>query len=253
MPVELPRALTTARAVREPAAVRRCRGTERWRRQWRSKSASPRLSAAAADPDRVRHAPSPLLADPAHCQRIIAEGRPANRSTLLSRGIAPKSPDRERGRDGVWQAARRQRGAMTCRAPRRARHLFRLMRLRATRIAVPPPRSTGSTTLLSSSEPPGHRRPRRRFRRRAGCRWRRHDALARELVAAARAADAFQNAVAHQRLQHRLEMARRQAMPGRERLGGNRTACGLQCHVDDGRNRKDTFAREQRHEGGKRR
>ena len=36
-------------------------------------------------------------------------------------------------------------------------------------------------------------------------------ALARELVAAARPADAFEDAVAHQRLQHRLEMARRQA------------------------------------------
>ena len=54
-------------------------------------SASPRMRAAAADPDRVRHAPSPLLAaTTAHCQRIIAGKSPANRSTLLSSGIAPK-------------------------------------------------------------------------------------------------------------------------------------------------------------------
>jgi hypothetical protein len=53
-------------------------------------SASPRMRAAAADPDRVRHAPSPLLAATAHCQRIIARKSPANRSTLLSSGIAPK-------------------------------------------------------------------------------------------------------------------------------------------------------------------
>ena len=36
--------------------------------------------------------------------------------------------------------------------------------------------------------------------------------LARELIAAMRAADALENAVAHQRLQHRLEMPRRQAV-----------------------------------------
>ncbi len=54
-------------------------------------SASPRMRAATADPDRVRHAPSPLLAaTTAHCQRIIAGKSPANRSTLLSSGIAPK-------------------------------------------------------------------------------------------------------------------------------------------------------------------
>jgi hypothetical protein len=43
-------------------------------------------------------------------------------------------------------------------------------------------------------------------------------------------------------------MARRQAVPGRQRLGGHRTAVALECHVDDSRNCKDSFAREQRHE-----
>ena len=41
-------------------------------------------------------------------------------------------------------------------------------------------------------------------------------ALARELVAAARAAHAPEDALVHQRLQHRLEMARRQAVTRRE-------------------------------------
>src|SRR5580704_11690873 len=64
-------------------------------------SASPRMRAAAADPDRVRHAPSPLLAATAHCQPPSppspacgggkgGEESRANRSTLPSSGIAPK-------------------------------------------------------------------------------------------------------------------------------------------------------------------
>ncbi len=72
--------------------------------------------------------------------------------------------------------------------------------------------------------------------------------LARQLVAAARAADAFEDAVADERLQHRLEMAWRQAVPGRQRLGGYRAAAALKRHVDHSSNRKDSFAREQRHE-----
>src|SRR5580700_1069063 len=85
------------------------------------KSASPRMRAAAADPDRVRHAPSPLLAaTTAHCQRIIAGEAPRIARLYSQAESRRKSPDRERERDGTGlKPARRQRGAMTCRAPRR--------------------------------------------------------------------------------------------------------------------------------------
>ena len=53
------------------------------------KSAEPRTRRAPAPPDRVRHAPSPLLAATAIASGSIAS-EPANRSTLLSSGIAPK-------------------------------------------------------------------------------------------------------------------------------------------------------------------
>src|SRR5208283_2636729 len=53
------------------------------------KSAEPRTRRAPAPPDRVRHAPSPLLAATAIASGSIA-GEPANRSTLLSSGFAPK-------------------------------------------------------------------------------------------------------------------------------------------------------------------
>ena len=73
-------------------------------------------------------------------------------------------------------------------------------------------------------------------------------AFARQRVAAARAADAFEDTVANQSLQHRLEMPRRQAMPLGQRLRRNRALARPQCHVDDGGNSQDSFAREQRHE-----
>ena len=68
--------------------------------------------------------------------------------------------------------------------------------------------------------------------------------LARELIAAARSAHASEDAVAHQRLQHRLEMARRQPMAGRQRLGGDRPATRIEGDVDDGGDGQDAFARQ---------
>ena len=73
-------------------------------------------------------------------------------------------------------------------------------------------------------------------------------AVAGELVTAARAADAFEDSVTDQRLQHGFEMPRRQAMPRGKGLCGNRLPERLHRHVDDRGNGKDSFARQQRHE-----
>ena len=61
-------------------------------------------------------------------------------------------------------------------------------------------------------------------------------AFAGQRIAAARAANSLEDAVANQRLQHRLQVPRRQSMPQCQRLGGNRTCMRLQRHVDDGGN-----------------
>ena len=50
--------------------------------------------------------------------------------------------------------------------------------------------------------------------------------LARQLVAAARAADALEDAVVDQRLQHRFEMTRRQLVARGQRLGRDRAIAG---------------------------
>ena len=49
------------------------------------------------------------------------------------------------------------------------------------------------------------------------------EALARELIAAARTANALEDAVANKRLENRLEVARRQPVLRRQRFGGDRT------------------------------
>ena len=78
-------------------------------------------------------------------------------------------------------------------------------------------------------------------------------AVAGEFVAAARAANAFQDSAAHQRLQHGFKMPRRQAMARGESLCGDRLSMRLHRHVDDCGDGKNSFAGKQRHEGEKRR
>src|SRR5262245_43726880 len=72
--------------------------------------------------------------------------------------------------------------------------------------------------------------------------------LARELVAAARPARALEDAVAHQCLQHRLEMPRRQAMARRQRFGRDRPPARVERDVDDGGDGQGAFAGQKRHE-----
>ena len=72
--------------------------------------------------------------------------------------------------------------------------------------------------------------------------------LARQFVAAARPADALEDAVAHQRLQHRLEMPWRQPVARRQRLSGNRPPARMERDVDDGGNGQNAFAGQKRHE-----
>jgi len=50
---------------------------------------APPMPRTAAPPDRVRHAPSPLLAGTRDTASDPSRGDPANRTTLLSSGIAP--------------------------------------------------------------------------------------------------------------------------------------------------------------------
>src|SRR5262249_62191966 len=71
--------------------------------------------------------------------------------------------------------------------------------------------------------------------------------LAPELVAAARTADALEDAGAHQRLQDRLEMARRKRIARRKSLGRYRTPLRVDGDVEDSRNGEEAFARQQRH------
>ena len=73
--------------------------------------------------------------------------------------------------------------------------------------------------------------------------------LACELVAAARAANALEHAFAHQRLQHRLEMTRRQAVSHRECLRRHGVLSLVQRDVHHGSDCKDAFTRQERHSG----
>jgi hypothetical protein len=63
---------------------------------------------------------------------------------------------------------------------------------------------------------------------------------AREFVAAVRPANTFQNAVAHQRLQNRLEMAGRKPMARGQRLGRYRRP-ERGCNIDNCGNGKDAL------------
>ena len=68
-------------------------------------------------------------------------------------------------------------------------------------------------------------------------------AFARELITAARAAHAVEDAGMHQRLQHRLEMACRQVVARGELARRDGTFAPMQRNVDHSRNREQTFAR----------
>src|SRR4029077_18662031 len=70
---------------------------------------------------------------------------------------------------------------------------------------------------------------------------------ARQLVAAARAAEASQNSFALQTLEHGFQVSRRQSMARGERFGRNRTSGRLHSHIDDRCNREECFAWEQWH------
>ena len=71
--------------------------------------------------------------------------------------------------------------------------------------------------------------------------------LAGEFVAAARSPDAFEYPVPHERLQDRLQMARRQPVARRQGFGCHRSAPRVERDVDDGGNGQNTFARQERH------
>ena len=51
----------------------------------------------------------------------------------------------------------------------------------------------------------------------------------------------------HQSLEHWFQMAGWQRMAGRQRLGGHRPPFAMEGHVDDGSNREEPLAGEQRH------
>jgi hypothetical protein len=108
----------------------------------------------------------------------------------------------------------------------------------------------GSTTLVRRSDPACDTSASSTVPRRAQNIVGRHvPSIACKLVAAARAADALQYSVAHQRLQHGFKMPRWQAVARGECFCGNRVALRLYCHVDNCSNREDSFAGEQRHAG----
>ena len=158
-----------------------------------------------------------------------------------------KSPDREReSREVARDDAVISTRAIS--APRRAMSST-LMRPSAAENVRSASTSAGFTTSLTSAEAgsggssassavPAARRMSSALMRRV---------LARELVAAVRSAHAAQDAVAHQRLQHRFEMARRKLMARRQRLGRNRPAAGVDRHVDHGGNGENALAGHQRH------
>ena len=77
-------------------------------------------------------------------------------------------------------------------------------------------------------------------------------AIARKFVAAARTADAFKDSAANQRLQHRLEMARRQAMARSKALCRNRLTMRLHCNINHSGDSENSFAGKQRHAEEKR-
>src|SRR5581483_8758628 len=72
-------------------------------------------------------------------------------------------------------------------------------------------------------------------------------AVAGELVAAVRTADALENSVADKGLQHRFEVPGRQLVARGKRLGRHRTALRVHGDIDNGSNGKHALAGNQRH------
>ena len=68
-----------------------------------------------------------------------------------------------------------------------------------------------------------------------------------ELITPTRPAGTFEHALAHERLQHRLEMSPRQLVAMRQRLGCNRMAACVECDIDDGSNCQQSFVTQKRH------
>jgi hypothetical protein len=71
--------------------------------------------------------------------------------------------------------------------------------------------------------------------------------LAGELVAAARPTHALEDAVAHERLQDRFEMAGWEPVTSCQCLGSYRPAVRMQRDVNHGGNGENAFARQERH------
>jgi hypothetical protein len=68
-----------------------------------------------------------------------------------------------------------------------------------------------------------------------------------ELVAAMRAPNSPQDAIAHQCLQHRLEVSRWQPVAGGQCLSRHRARAGIYCNVDDRSNCQDALSGHQSH------
>src|SRR5207253_3928372 len=71
--------------------------------------------------------------------------------------------------------------------------------------------------------------------------------VARQRVAPARPAYALEDAMPHQRLQHRLQMPRRQLMTGCQGLGRNRPGARMVGDINDGCNGENASTRQKRH------
>jgi hypothetical protein len=68
-----------------------------------------------------------------------------------------------------------------------------------------------------------------------------------ELIAAPRSPQAFEDALADQRLEHGLQMSRREPMTRCQGFGGDGPATGMQRDIDNGCDGKNAFARQERH------
>jgi hypothetical protein len=77
-------------------------------------------------------------------------------------------------------------------------------------------------------------------------------ALVGQLISAARFPLTFQDPDPHQGLENWLEMSRRERMPFGQDLGRDRAATAMERNIDDGSNREEALAGEQRHSGHRR-
>src|SRR5262245_51418424 len=73
-------------------------------------------------------------------------------------------------------------------------------------------------------------------------------ALTCQFVSAMWAAHAFEDAVTHQRLQHRVKLTRQKGVSGRQCLGRHWAALGIMCDIDNRSDGKDALARHKKHE-----